>query len=187
MKLPLQFTLRGIEPSETIEAAIREKADKLDQFYDRIMSCRVIVESPHRHHHKGKIYHVSIEITVPGKELVVKRDPGQHSAHEDIYVAIRDAFDAAKRQLEDYARQQRGDVKAHDVAHPARVTKLFPAQDYGILETPDKREIYFHRNSLIDVDFDYLDIGTDVLYIEEQGKQGPQAQQVSVGKHHVES
>ena len=187
MKLPIEITFRDIPRSEAIETAVRAKAAKLEEFYDRIMSCRVVVESPHRHRHKGNIYHVRIDLTVPGKEMVIRRDPKEHSAHEDVYVAIRDAFDAAKRQLEDYARRQRGDVKTHVLPHHARVVRLFPAQDHGFLETPDKREIYFHRNSLVDVDFDKLDIGTEVLYVEEQGKEGPQASRVSVGKHHVET
>ena len=99
---------------------------------------------------------------------------------------IRDAFDAVRRQLEDYTRRRRQDVKSHPVARTARVSKLFPAQDYGFLETPDRRQVYFHRNSLIDVDFAHLDIGTEVAYVEEQGEQVPQAARVTVGKHHVE-
>ncbi len=113
MKLPLQITWRNVDQSDAIEASIHEHADKLDQFCDQIMSCRVVVEAPHGHHHKGKQYHIGIDITVPGTEIAVKRDPGKNTAHEDIYVSIRDAFDAARRQLQDYVRKQRGDVKKH--------------------------------------------------------------------------
>ena len=108
MQIPLQITIRGIEHSDALETHIREKADKLDEFFDRIMSCRVVVEVPHKHHHQGKQFTVRIDIGVPGSEIVVNRD---HA--EDVYVALRDAFDAAKRQLEDYARKIRGDVKTH--------------------------------------------------------------------------
>jgi len=114
MELPLQITWRDIPPSEAVEAAIREKAGKLEHFYDSIVSCHVVVEAPHAHHHKGKLYRLHIEIKVPGREIHVTRDPAQHQAHEDVYVAIRDAFDAARRQLQDHARLQRGDVKRHD-------------------------------------------------------------------------
>ena len=79
------------------------------------MSCRVVVEIPHKHKHKGDIFHVKIDITVPQGEVVVSKEPGQNQAHEDVYVAIRDAFDAVRRRLEDYARKQRGDVKTHHV------------------------------------------------------------------------
>ncbi len=114
MNLPLQITWRDVDQSDAIEAAIREHAGKLNQFCDHIMSCRVMVEAPHGHKHKGKLYHITIDITVPGKEIVVTRDPAKHAAHEDIYISIRDAFDAARRQLQDYVRKQRGDVKTHE-------------------------------------------------------------------------
>lgn len=108
MRIPLQITIRGIEHSEALETHIRDKANKLDEFFDRIMSCRVVVDVPHKHHHQGKQFNVRIDIGVPGSEIAVNRD---HA--EDVYVALRDAFDAAKRQLEDYARKMRGDVKTH--------------------------------------------------------------------------
>ncbi len=183
MKLPLQITWRHIDKSEAIENEIRSRAEKLDQFFDHIMSCRVVVEAPHKHHHKGNLYRLHLDIKVPEKEIVVTRDPSEHSEHEDMYVAIRDAFDAARRQLQDYVRIRRGFTKAHDVYHGARVLRRFPAQDYGFLVTLDGREIYFHRNALIDADFDMLDEGTEVSFVEEVGDQGPQAKQVRVGKH----
>ena len=108
MQLPLQITIHGIDQSEALETHISDKAKKLDEFFDRIMSCRVVVEVPHKHHHQGKQFNVRIDIGVPGSEIVVNRD---HA--EDVYVALRDAFDAAKRQLEDYAHKIRGDVKTH--------------------------------------------------------------------------
>jgi ribosomal subunit interface protein len=108
MQIPLQITIRGIEHSDALETHIRDKAEKLDEFFDRIMSCRVVVEVPHKHHNQGKQFNVRIDVGVPGSEIVVNRD---HA--EDVYVALRDAFDAAKRQLEDYARKIRGDTKTH--------------------------------------------------------------------------
>lgn len=173
--------------STALEEAIREKAAKLDEFCDDIMTCRVLVESPHRHRHKGRLYHLRIDLTVPGDEIVIKRDPREDLTHEDPYVVIRDAFDAAKRQLEDYVRHRRGDVKSHPIPQHATVFRVFPAQDHGFLRTPDGREIYFHRNSLIDADFDHLDPGTEVQYVEEQGEQGPQAASVTVARHKITS
>jgi ribosomal subunit interface protein len=113
MQLPLQVTFRGIPHSDAVEASIRRKADKLETFYPGIVSCRVVVEAAHHNHHKGNLYNVRIDIKVPQKEIVVSHRQHDQHAHEDIYVAIRDAFDAAKRQLEDFARTQRGDVKSH--------------------------------------------------------------------------
>jgi ribosomal subunit interface protein len=116
MQLPLQITIRDVEHSDALEAHIREKAGKLDEFFSHIMSCRVVVEMPHKHHQQGKNFTVRIDIGVPGSEIVVNRD---HA--EDVYVALRDAFDAAKRQLEDYARKIRGDVKTHEPKNWKRV------------------------------------------------------------------
>lgn len=113
MTVPIQITWRHIDKSDAIEKAIREKAEKLGHYCGNIQNCRVMVEAPHTHKHKGKLYHVRLDITVPGNEIVVKRDPAAHGSHEDIYVVIRDAFDAARRQLQDYARIRRGDVKTH--------------------------------------------------------------------------
>ncbi len=108
MQIPLQITIRDVPHSEALEAHIRDKAQKLDEFFQHIMSCRVVVEMPHHHQHQGKQYNVRIDIRVPQNEIVVNRDKD-----EDVYVAVRDAFDAAKRKLEDYARTIRGDVKTH--------------------------------------------------------------------------
>lgn len=109
MKLPLQITAHNLEMTEAIESAIRKKAEKLDQFSDRITSCRVVVECPHRHQHKGVMYNVHIDISVPGAELVVKREP-----RDDLYVALRDAFDAARRQLLEYKDRKNGHIKSHE-------------------------------------------------------------------------
>jgi ribosomal subunit interface protein len=108
MKIPLQVTFRDMSPSEAVETRIREKADKLGHFYDRIVNCRVVVEMPQRHKHQGKLHSVRIDLSVPGAELVAN-----HAQDEDVYVALRDAFDAITRQLEDYTRRQRGQVKSH--------------------------------------------------------------------------
>lgn len=114
MRIPLEVTFRHMEPSAAAEARIAEKVAKLEQVYSQLTRCHVIVEAPHEHHRQGKVFHVSIDLTVPGAELLVTRGHHHQShAHEDVYVAIRDAFDAAKRRLEDYAHQQRGDVKRH--------------------------------------------------------------------------
>jgi len=185
MQLPIQITFRGIPPSAAIESTIRDKAAKLDVLYDRIMGCRVVVEAPHRHHHQGKLYHIRIDLTLPGGELVVNRDPAQHHASEDAYVAIRDAFDAAARQLENHARRRRADVKTHETALHGRVAKLFTEHDYGFIESSDGREVYFHRNSVLDDAFPKLAQGDEVRFTEEEGEKGPQASTVRlVGKHH---
>lgn len=186
MQQPLQITFRDIPHSDAVEANIREHAEKLDQFYNSIMSCRVMVEAPHGHHHQGTLYHVRIDLTVPGKELIANRAPSEHHAHEDVYVSIRDAFDAARRQLQDFKRQQEGHVKTHEVPAHGRVTELMPEEDYGRIQTPDDRNIYFHRNSLVHGNYDELELGSEVRFVEEAGEEGPQASTVYLeGTHHV--
>jgi ribosomal subunit interface protein len=113
MQLPLQVTFRHIQPSAALEARIHQEVAKLERFYEKIMGCRVVVEAPHKHHHQGNLYRVRIEMTVPQEELVVSREHHDEHAHEDAYVVIRDAFNALQRQLEDYVRRRRGDVKFH--------------------------------------------------------------------------
>ena len=185
MKLPLQITFRNMEGSDAMKSTIEERAGKLDQVCDRIMSCRVMVEAQHRHRHNGNLYHVRIDLTVPGNELVVSREAHEHHSHTDAYVAIRDAFDAARRQLENYARQRRQDVKTHVEPPHGRISQLFLDEGYGKIETPDKREIYFHRNSVLNGNFEKLEVGAEVSFSEEQGESGPQASTVKItGKHH---
>lgn len=186
MQIPLQITFRHLDHSDAIETAIKEKAQKLELFASDITSCRVVVEAPHQHHHKGRIYTVTVDITLPGEEIVASRHPDKHHAHEDVYVAIRDAFNAAQRQLENYERERRGKVKHHEAPPHGQIMKLAPDEDYGLIKASDGREIYFHRNSVLDEDFDKLEVGMHVHFSEEHGEEGLQASTVHVeGKHHV--
>ncbi len=187
MQLPVQVTFRNLPPSEAVEAAVRERAGRLDRFFDRIVACRVVVEAPHQHHRKGRLYHLRIDLTVPGEELVVSREPAEHHAYEDVYVAIRDAFDEARRQLEDYVRRHREWKKPRVGPPHGRVSRLLKEDGYGFLETADGGEVYFHRNSVLHDGFDRLEVGTEVRFAEEKGEKGPQASTVEIvgkeGKH----
>lgn len=175
MEFPLQISFHGLAASEAVADQIRERAARLERFYKRIVSCRVVVEVPHRRHHQGRLYHVRIDLTVPGDELVISRESSEDHAHEDVHVAVRDAFDAAQRRLEDHARRQRGAVKVHAARPRARVRTVFGDAGYGFLETFDGRELYFHRDSVIGVDFDQLTVAVEVEFVEVDGDQGPQA------------
>jgi hypothetical protein len=110
---PVHVTFRGIPHSDALEADIQERAGALQRFHPRLAGCRVLVEQPHRHQHSGNPFHVRIEMTVDGaRPLVVTHEGGPGTS--DPYIATREAFDAARRQLQDAAREQRGDVKSHD-------------------------------------------------------------------------
>ena len=184
MQLPLQVSFRHMEHSEEIETLVREKVAKLDEFSDHIMSCRVVVEPKGKQHLHGNLYEVRIDLTVPGEEIAVTLESNQHTEHRDIQIALRDAFDSAVRLLEDYVRRKRLDVKTLEEAPHAKVTKLVREESYGFMKTLEGREIYFHKNSVLHGGFDRLAIGTEVAFVEEEGKKGPQASTVRiVGKH----
>lgn len=185
MQIPLEVNFRNMDHSAELEAEIRHKAENLEEFCDRITSCRVMVEAPHQHHRKGNLYRVRIHLSVPQKELVVDHDPGNRYAHEDVDVTIRDAFNAARRQLQDYVREIQGKTKTHEVPPHGRVSELYSEDNYGFITTPDDREIFFHANSVSNDAFDQLKIGSEVRFTEEEGEKGPQATTVHIeGRHH---
>lgn len=115
MKYPLQIVFHGVDHSDAVEARVREKAQRLERYHDRILGCRVVIDTPHKHQKKGQHYSVRIDLTVPGSEIVISRDPKEHAAHEDVYVAVRDAFDAAGRALEDDARKHEGGAQRRSI------------------------------------------------------------------------
>jgi cold shock CspA family protein/ribosome-associated translation inhibitor RaiA len=192
MQIPVEITFKEIESSAAVEARIRELAAKLERVYDRVIRCEVMVETPHRHQNKGRQFHVRVRLTVPGGEIVASHDPGPDGAHEDVYVALRDTFNAAKRQLEDYSqksmRRGEGAPKQRNGAQHGRVTFLDIAGEWGYIEPDDGRRIYFHRNSVLS-GFDQLELGDEVRFTEEVGDKGPQASSVDVigahGRHEL--
>jgi len=200
MNMAPQITFRNMQPSAEVEDWVLEEIDKLESYYGRVLGCRVAVEIPHRHHVKGKQYHIRIRLTVPGREIVVKWEPtlGKNARHlgvleitkkwevnphhKRLRQAVNDAFRAAGRCLEDYARRQRGDVKTHAELPLGRVTRLFKEQNYGFLTTLDGREIYFHKDAVLNGGFARLKIGSSVMFAEEAGEKGPQASTVRIHK-----
>lgn len=113
LQTQLQISFRNMESSPTAEEHVRERVAKLEHFYDRVVACRVVIEQHHRHQQQGRLFHVRVDVSIPGRTIVVNRDPAEHHAHEDCLVAIRDAFDAAERLLEDHAKRMHGQVKTH--------------------------------------------------------------------------
>ncbi len=178
MKLPLKIVIRDVELGDAVRDEIARKAEKLTRIFENITKCRVVVEAPH-HHNKnaGIVYNVSIDLAVPGKEIVVKKQP-----NKNLSIAIREAFNAAYRELEDYATRVRGEVKHHEEMPHAQISKLELDKGYGFLTTPDGRDVYFHENSVINHDFKKLTVGTMVRFVEEMGEKGPQASSVYVMK-----
>jgi ribosomal subunit interface protein len=176
MQVPLEISTRLIQLSPALEADLRKRAARLERYYDRITSCRIAVERPSNHHNEGGPYRVRVDITVPGSELVANKEA------DDLNAAIRDAFQAAERQVDEYSQRRRGDVKTPVGPPTGRVVRIFPEDGFGFIEGADGREIYFHRNAVLE-GFDGLSVGSEVRFAEEQGVEGPQASTVSlVGK-----
>ena len=196
-----------MEASPRVKEWVRAELEKLETFYGSIMDCRVAIEQPHRHRVKGNLYHVRIDLRLPGGELVVDRQPSPrklaHQAgkieitkksetgtpHKDLRLAIDDSFRIAGRRLQDYAHRQSGYIKAHEAPAKARVGALMPEEGYGFLLTEDGREIYFHKRSVLNGGFARLRVGSVVSFSEEQGEKGPQASAVRIsakaGPHHA--
>lgn len=168
--LPVQITIRDIPASSTLESHIRTKTSKLEQFHDRLTSCRVVVEFQQKHKHRGKLYNVRIDITVPGKEMVTTK-----KTDEDIYIAIRDAFAAITRQLDNHSHKRHGRVKTHsDVMH-GHVARMREEEGYGFIEGTDGNEYYFSVTNVRSPGFERLLIGDAVEYIPEPVSEGWQA------------
>lgn len=175
MQRELQITSRNFELTPAIEKQVRERAEALQLYFGRLTGCHVVLEAPVRHHRKGGPFNVRIDMRAPGAELSVTRQDA-----EDLSLAVREAFDAARRRLEDHLRELRGDVKSHEASAVARVSKIFEPEGYGFLETSEGREIYFHRNAVLDGHFGDLKPGMRVRFAEEEGEKGPQASTVTI-------
>ncbi len=172
-RIPLQITSRNFEITGEIEHLIQKKSEKLDKFHRDMMSCRVLLEVPHRNRNSGIVYNARIDLALPGKDIVIRRE-----AHEDLHKAVNLAFDAALRRLQAHARRKRGEVKRHEEQPRGRVATLFPEAGYGFIAAPDGRNVYFHRNSVRNERFEDMQVGMEVVFMEEQGLRGPQASSV---------
>lgn len=175
---PIQVTIRDIPSSQALEDHILKKAHKLDHFYHRIQRCKIVVDMPQKHKHQGKLFRARIDLYVPGKELVVNRKLDQ-----DVYVAIRDAFNAAIRQLECYARKRRGDVKRHSGVNFGYVKRLILDEGYGFIQAIDGDEHYFSITNVCFPNFTQLAVGDIVNFISVPANDGLQAHRVTRNNH----
>ena len=173
MPAEVKISFRGMDTSPSVEAQIQRRAEELERFSDRLSACRVVVEAAHRRHRQGTIYHVSVDLAVPGGRVVVNREPGEDHAH----VAIRDAFDAARRRLQDHMRRLDGQTKVHAPPLIGRIIGVFAERNYAFLETDEGQELYVHRNAVADGGFDRLKVGDRVRYSVDpkEGEKGAQA------------
>lgn len=182
MERPLEIAFHNMQPSPSLEALIRRRAERLDARYPRLVGCRVSIEALHRQHRTGNLHECHIVLSLPGRDLAVTREP--HRAHEDyanpdVRVSIRVAFDAAERLLLDHKAQLREDTSAPTGnAVAGEITLIEPGTDHGFLLTSGGTQLYFHRDSVTNGRFEDLHPGQTVRYVEEAGDTGPVATKV---------
>jgi cold shock CspA family protein/ribosome-associated translation inhibitor RaiA len=179
MQTPLRITYRNLDSSMALSKHIQEEAEKLEGVFDRITGCHVVLEVPHHHQSLTPLVRVRVDLFVPGEVLTVGKSPPKKArTPRDPYLEVTEAFTSMRRQLESHLRRMRQDVKLHVESPRARVSRL--EGDFGMLETPDGREIYFHRHSVLNDAFDRLELGSEVRFAEELGDKGPQASTVAM-------
>ena len=184
MDRPLDIAFHNLMPSAAIEAEIRKHVEKLEARFTRLIGCRVSVEKLHNQHRTGNIFEVHITLSVPGRDLAVSRQPQkakERYANPDIHTSIRDAFEAAERQLESFKGRVREDTSAPSASALAgQVTQIGPGADHGFILTNTGTQLYFHRDSVTNARFEDLKEGDLVHYVEEEGDAGPVATKIRI-------
>src|SRR5271169_3334060 len=185
MQTPLEVDFQGLPRTPQIQDAIVRHVAQLERRYGRVTSCRVALKGPSGHHQNGGLYEVNIRLALPnGREVNIGRTSQADERYAALMFAINDAFKRARRRLQDHVRRLQGLVKQHDGPPIGTVMRLNPSGEFGFLESGDGREIYFHRNSVLDGGFSRLAAGSRVTFAEEVGEKGPQASTVKLlGKH----
>jgi cold shock CspA family protein/ribosome-associated translation inhibitor RaiA len=182
MQEPLEIVFRDVPRTEALENLISEEIGKLEKVHTNITGARVAVEKRQSHQWGGSPLLVRVELHVPpSHHLVAEHCPGEGGRHDSLETIIRSTFKAARRRLSKLVEKERGETKTHPEQElRGVVTKLFPEEGYGFLESIEGREVYFHKNSVLQDGFDSLEIGTGVAFTEETGASGPQASTVRV-------
>ena len=183
MEIPLQIAFKNMDSSEFLGGIIRERVERLERMHPHVVSCRVVVEVPHRSPDSGKTpIGVSVEVGIPTRRTLIAKDAQErHEMKNDHYAVVNRAFDAIERQLKAAAELQRNEVKHHEAAGEAGlIVRLFPQQNYGFVEVRGSGDLYFTRNAVVGGDFDDLEVGTmvEVTRATTEGPMGPQASSV---------
>jgi cold shock CspA family protein len=187
METPVEIDFQGMHATPEIRRAIAEHVSQLEDRYGRVTAGRVVLKAPGEHHRTGGLFEINVHLALPeGREVNIGRTPQNDERYSDLTFAINDAFKRARRQLQDQVRRLQGQVKHHDGAQIGTVVELDPLGEFGFIETSDGREIYFHRNSVLNDEFSRLAVNSRVTYAEEMGDKGPQASTVKLmGKHRL--
>lgn len=181
MQTEPQITFRDTETNSRALDDIRDRIADLEKVHDRITACRVTVEKRTGRGQKGHLYQVRIDVEVPGGSVNVSHQPGDIGAHEDLHVAIRDSFNAARRQLKSHAKKLAGvEVKPHPETRYGTVARLFVDEGYGFVRMADGTEVYFGRDSVTGTDWDRLLPGSETAFSLMDGEKGPFAVNLSL-------
>jgi len=185
METPVQIEFQGMDAKPDIRAAVAKHVAQLEDRFGRVTAGRVVVKAPGGHHRTGGLYEIHVRLALPeGREVNIGHTRQNDERHSDLNFALNDAFKRARRQLQDQVRQLQGQVKQHDGPPIGTVSEIDSLGEFGFIETDDGREIYFHRNSVLNGGFADLKVGARVTYAEEMGDKGPQASTVKLmGKH----
>lgn len=180
MQIPLELSFQHIEPADEIKDYVRERVDYLGQLFDGITSCQVYIAAPQNRQKTGHLYDITIEVRVPGKELVVSDRKNDMQQHQHLRIALRDAFAIIERDLKIYKQKMRGQVKVLDGMLQGKIVEIRHDKGFGQIQATDRRLIYFHRNSVVDGDFDALKVGDTVELVarHDESEIGPQASTV---------
>lgn len=187
METSVQIDFQHCDNVDGFRRRIEENVAELEDRFGRITACRIFIRGPGEHHRTGGAFEVRVHLELPdGRQVDIGRTPDKDECHADPWFAINDAFKRARRALQDTVRRMQRQENLHEPAPMATVRLVRKAEGYGFLKTPDGRDIYFHRNSVLNGSFDRLTVGTRVIFAEEAGDNGPQASTVKLaGKHRM--
>lgn len=178
MQVPFQLTVRNMKRTESIESHIQEKISQLEKMCDRIISCQIVLELGSQNKHQGNLYNARIHVTLPKKDLVAN-----HNCEENLWKAIKLAFDDMARQIEETMHRVKGDTKHHpDIIH-GEIVRLYKQKEFGFIKSDGGDEYYFNADSVVHPNFIHLKEGLEVHFIEGLGDEGLQAHRVSAKEH----
>lgn len=186
MAINLEINYRDFPEPIMAQERISERAAKLEKLFPRLQSLRVVSEQIQHKKHKGKLYHFTLDASMPGGEITIDKPHADKNSHADFFVAMRDAFNAMEKRLHTFADKKNDDVKHHETPPHGVVREVFP--DHGFIRTSEGLEVYFHANSVVDGKFGEVEVGTEVRFSadEKESEKGPQATSVHlIGKHHL--
>jgi cold shock CspA family protein len=185
METPLEINFQGMAATDDLRDAIAIHVRQFEERFGRITAGRVAIKAPSGHHHSGGLFEIKIHLALPdGREVNIGHLRQDDERYADLHFAINHTFKRARRQLQDKVRRLEGRVKAHENQAVGTVKRLDPLGQFGFIEARDSREIYFHRNSVLNDEFPRLTVNARVAFAEEKGEKGPQASAVRLLRKH---